>query len=157
MFWEEIIEIINTNQDSKKTYNFINGVLKTSYLKHNNEDFKCPPKIKNEIDNHHKLHNFYDIQLFASLGESSMGEHTDPTNVFIICLEGKISYCIERRKTVTLFPGDTIFIKKNLLHCGTSSRVPRACISCATDTDISVDSVTYHFGDPFLKELKFPT
>ena len=151
MYWEEVIQLINNYQDfSSPQYQFVNGALKTSYLK----DFECPPKIKNELYKYHKLHKFYDVQLFASMGKTSFGHHTDPTNVFIICLEGEISYIIEKRTTVTLKQGDTIFIKRNIMHCGQSSNIPRACISCATDTDVPVESVTYHFGDPFLNGLK---
>ena len=155
MYWEEVIQLINNHQDfSSPQYRFANGALKTSYLKQNNKDFECPPKIKDQINKYHKLYNFYNIQLFASMGKTSFGHHIDPTNVFIICLEGEISYEIEKRETVTLTQGDTIFIKKNLLHRGTSGNIPRACMSCATDTDVPVDSVTYHFGDPFIDRLK---
>jgi mannose-6-phosphate isomerase-like protein (cupin superfamily) len=151
MYWEEVVDLINNYHDfAASEYLYRNGTLKTGYLK----NFECPPKIKNEINKYHKLYKFYDMQLFVSMGKSSFGYHTDPTNVFIICLEGEISYEIEKRETVTLTQGDTIFIKKNLLHRGTSGNIPRACMSCATDTDVPVNSVTYHFGDPFLDRLK---
>ena len=88
-----------------------------------------------------------DIQIFCSLGASEgLGEHTDETNVLILCLEGEISYVIEDLNPVVLKAGDTIFIREGLEHMGISSTVPRICLSCAVKKHIPSYEVTYFFG-----------
>ena len=158
MYWEEIIELIKTHGDEPKStfpnpyndsddyevYRYERGTLKTSYL-HINQFSK---KIKNCLKKYLK-YGINNIQIFASLGASEgMGTHEDDDDVLILCLEGEISYVIEDQKPVILKAGDTIFIKKGILHLGVSSTVPRICLSCAfhCSSDILEEDVTYYFG-----------
>ena len=158
MYWEEIIELIKTHGDEPKStfpnpyndsddyevYRYERGTLKTSYL-HINEFSK---KIKNCLKKYLK-YGINNIQIFASLGASEgMGTHEDDDDVLILCLEGEISYVIEDQKPVILKAGDTIFIKKGILHLGVSSTVPRICLSCDfhCSSDILEEDVTYYFG-----------
>ena len=107
MYWEEAIELIKTHQSKPGTvYDYINGTLKSGYI--NIESF--PPKFKEIIEKYSK-YDLTDLQLFCSIGASEgIGEHTDFGNVLIICLEGEVSYSIERTEPVTLKAGDTILI-----------------------------------------------
>ena len=158
MYWEEIIELIKTHSDEPKStfpnqyndsddyevYRYERGTLKTSYL-HINQFSK---KIKNCLKKYLK-YGINNIQIFASLGASEgMGTHEDDDDVLILCLEGEISYVIEDQKPVILKAGDTIFIKKGILHLGVSSTVPRICLSCDfhCSSDILEEDVTYYFG-----------
>ena len=158
MYWEEIIELIKTHGDEPKStfpnpyndsddyevYRYERGTLKTSYL-HINQFSK---KIKNCLKKYLK-YGINNIQIFASLGASEgMGTHEDDDDVLILCLEGEISYVIEDQKPVILKAGDTIFIKKGILHLGVSSTVPRICLSCDfhCSSDILEEEVTYYFG-----------
>ena len=158
MYWEEIIELIKTHGDEPKStfpnpyndsddyevYRYERGTLKTSYL-HINQFSK---KIKNCLKKYLK-YGINNIQIFASLGASEgMGTHEDDDDVLILCLEGEISYVIEDQKPVILKAGDTIFIKKGILHLGVSSTVPRICLSCDfhCSSDILEEDVTYYFG-----------
>ena len=74
-----------------------------------------------------------------------IGEHTDPCNVLIICLDGEVTYTVERTKPVTLKAGDTIYISKELRHFGISSSIPRICLSTEIRGSISKEEVTYYF------------
>ena len=156
MYWEEIIELIKTHGDEPKStfpnpyndsddyevYRYERGTVKTSYL-HINEFSK---KIKNCLKKYLK-YGINNIQIFASLGASEgMGTHEDDDDVLILCLEGEISYVIEDQKPVILKAGDTIFIKKGILHLGVSSTVPRICISCEAWGHVPSHEVTYYFG-----------
>ena len=143
MYWEEAIELIKSHQSEPgRVYNHINGTLKSGYIDINS----FPIKFKQVIDNYIKFDPI-DLQLFCSLGASKgIGEHTDPGNVLIICLEGEVSYSIERADPVTLKAGDTIFISKGLRHSGFSSTVPRICLSTEVKGYVSREDVTYYFG-----------
>ncbi len=143
MYWEEAIELIKSHQSEPgRVYNHINGTLKSGYIDINS----FPIKFKQVIDNYIKFDPI-DLQLFCSLGASKgIGEHTDPGNVLIICLEGEVSYSIERSDPVTLKAGDTIFISKGLRHSGFSSTVPRICLSTEVRGYVSREDVTYYFG-----------
>ena len=143
MYWEEAIELIKTHQNKPGTvYEHVNGTLKSGYIPI--ESF--PPKFKDVIEKYSK-YDLTDLQLFCSIGASEgIGEHTDYGNVLIICLEGEVSYSIERTEPVTLKAGDTIFIKHDLLHKGISSNVPRICLSCGVEDYIPSNEVTYFFG-----------
>ena len=146
MYWEEAIELIKSHQSEPgKVYNHINGTLKSGYIDINS----FPIKFKQVIDNYIKFDPI-DLQLFCSLGASKgIGEHTDPGNVLIICLEGEVSYSIERSDPVTLKAGDTIFISEGLRHSGFSSTVPRICLSTEVRGYVSREDVTYYFGRNF--------
>ena len=143
MYWEEAIELIKSHQSEPgRVYNHINGTLKSGYIDINS----FPIKFKQVIDNYIKFDPI-DLQLFCSLGASKgIGEHTDPGNVLIICLEGEVSYSIERSDPVTLKAGDTIFISEGLRHSGFSSTVPRICLSTEVRGYVSREDVTYYFG-----------
>ena len=143
MYWEEAIELIKSHQiEPGRVYDHVNGTLKSSYIDINSFPFK----FKQVIDNYIK-YDPVDLQLFCSLGASEgIGEHTDPGNVLIICLEGEVSYSIERTKPVTLKSGDTIFIGEGLRHSGFSSTVPRICLSTEVKGYVSREDVTYYFG-----------
>tara|TARA_R100000455_G_C6215406_1_gene81583 strand:+ start:111 stop:578 length:468 start_codon:yes stop_codon:yes gene_type:complete len=146
MYWEEAIELIKSHQSEPgRVYNHINGTLKSGYIDINS----FPIKFKQVIDNYIKFDPI-DLQLFCSLGASKgIGEHTDPGNVLIICLEGEVSYSIERSDPVTLKAGDTIFISEGLRHSGFSSTVPRICLSTEVRGYVSREDVTYYFGRNF--------
>ena len=143
MYWEETIELIKSHQSEPgRVYDHINGTLKSGYIDINS----FPIKFKQVIDNYIKFDPI-DLQLFCSLGASKgIGEHTDPGNVLIICLEGEVSYSIERSDPVTLKAGDTIFISEGLRHSGFSSTVPRICLSTEVKGYVSREDVTYYFG-----------
>ena len=143
MYWEEAIELIKSHQSEPgRVYDHINGTLKSGYIDINS----FPIKFKQVIDNYIKFDPI-DLQLFCSLGASKgIGEHTDPGNVLIICLEGEVSYSIERSDPVTLKAGDTIFISEGLRHSGFSSTVPRICLSTEVRGYVSREDVTYYFG-----------
>ena len=143
MYWEETIELIKSHQSEPgRVYDHINGTLKSGYIDINS----FPIKFKQVIDNYIKFDPI-DLQLFCSLGASKgIGEHTDPGNVLIICLEGEVSYSIERADPVTLKAGDTIFISEGLRHSGFSSTVPRICLSTEVKGYVSREDVTYYFG-----------
>ena len=121
MYWEETIELIKTHgkepkstfpnpyndSDEYEVYMYERGTLKSSYI-HIDE---FPEKFKDILKKYLK-YGIEDIQIFCSLGASEgLGEHTDETNVLILCLEGEISYVIEDLKPVVLKAGDTIFIR----------------------------------------------
>ena len=146
MYWEEAIELIKSHQSEPgRVYDHINGTLKSGYIDINS----FPIKFKQVIDNYIKFDPI-DLQLFCSLGASKgIGEHTDPGNVLIICLEGEVSYSIERSDPVTLKAGDTIFISEGLRHSGFSSTVPRICLSTEVRGYVSREDVTYYFGRNF--------
>ena len=156
MYWEETIELIKTHGDEPKStfpnpyndsdeyevYMYERGTLKSSYI-HIDE---FPEKFK-DIFKKYLKYGIEDIQIFCSLGASEgLGEHTDETNVLILCLEGEISYVIEDLKPVVLKAGDTIFIREGLEHMGISSTVPRICLSCSVKKHIPSYEVTYFFG-----------
>ena len=156
MYWEETIELIKTHGDEPKStfpnpyndsdeyevYMYERGTLKSSYI-HIDE---FPEKFK-DIFKKYLKYGLEDIQIFCSLGASEgLGEHTDETNVLILCLEGEISYVIEDLKPVVLKAGDTIFIREGLEHMGISSTVPRICLSCSVKKHIPSYEVTYFFG-----------
>ena len=156
MYWEETIELIKTHgkepkstfpnpyndSDEYEVYMYERGTLKSSYI--HIEEF--PEKMKNTFKKYLK-YGLQNIQIFCSLGASDgFGEHRDGTNVLILCLEGEISYVVEGLEPVVLKAGDSIFIKKNLLHMGISSIVPRICLSCAVKELIPSNEVTYFFG-----------
>ena len=156
MYWEETIELIKTHGDEPKStfpnpyndsddyevYMYERGTLKSSYI-HIDE---FPEKFKDILKKYLK-YGIEDIQIFCSLGASEgLGEHTDETNVLILCLEGEISYVIEDLKPVVLKAGDTIFIREGLEHMGISSTVPRICLSCSVKKHIPSYEVTYFFG-----------
>ena len=142
MYWEEAIEIIKQNQ-SPPPYQYKDGTLKTSYLRVD----ECPPKFKKIIDEYHSKYNLKDIQLFASLGQSEgIGEHSDPCNVLIICLEGEMSYSVEKSPLVVLRPGDTLYIKNGLRHLPVSCTIPRICLSVEVLNEVPREEVTYYFG-----------
>ena len=156
MYWEETIELIKTHgkepkstfpnpyndSDEYEVYMYERGTLKSSYI--HIEEF--PEKMKNTFKKYLK-YGLQNIQIFCSLGASDgFGEHRDGTNVLILCLEGEISYVVEGLEPVVLKAGDSIFIKKNLLHMGISSIVPRICLSCAVKEFIPSNEVTYFFG-----------
>ena len=155
MYWEETIELIKTHGEEPKStfpnpyndsdeyevYMYERGTLKSSYV--HIEEFS--EKMKNTFKKYLK-YGLQNIQIFCSLGASDgFGKHTDGTNVLILCLEGEISYVVEGQKPVVLKAGDSIFIKKNLLHMGVSSTVPRICLSCAVKKYIPSQEVTYYF------------
>ena len=156
MYWEETIELIKTHgkepkstfpnpyndSDEYEVYMYERGTLKSSYI-HIDE---FPEKFK-DIFKKYLKYGIEDIQIFCSLGASEgLGEHTDETNVLILCLEGEISYVIEDLNPVVLKAGDTIFIKQGLEHMGISSTVPRICLSCSVKKHIPSYEVTYFFG-----------
>ena len=156
MYWEETIELIKTHGEEPKStfpnpyndsdeyevYMYERGTLKSSYI-HIDE---FPEKFK-DIFKKYLKYGLEDIQIFCSLGASEgLGEHTDETNVLILCLEGEISYVIEDLKPVVLKAGDTIFIREGLEHMGISSTVPRICLSCSVKKHIPSYEVTYFFG-----------
>ena len=156
MYWEETIELIKTHgkepkstfpnpyndSDEYEVYMYERGTLKSSYI-HIDE---FPEKFK-DIFKKYLKYGIEDIQIFCSLGASEgLGEHTDETNVLILCLEGEISYVIEDLKPVVLKAGDTIFIREGLEHMGISSTVPRICLSCSVKKHIPSYEVTYFFG-----------
>jgi len=142
MYWEEAIQIIKQNQ-SPPTYQYKNGTLKTSYLRLD----ECPPKFKKIIDEYHSKYNLKDIQLFASLGQSEgIGEHSDIGNVLIICLEGEMSYSVEKSPLVFLRPGNTLYIKNGLRHLPVSCTIPRICLSVQVLNEVPREEVTYYFG-----------
>ena len=155
MYWEETIELIKTHgkepkstfpnpyndSDEYEVYMYERGTLKSSYI-HIDE---FPEKFK-DIFKKYLKYGLEDIQIFCSLGASEgLGEHTDETNVLILCLEGEISYVIEDLKPVVLKAGDTIFIREGLEHMGISSTVPRICLSCSVKKHIPSYEVTYFF------------
>ena len=142
MYWEEAIELIKTHQTKPgQIYDYNRGTLKSGYI-----DIKSfPLSLKKGIEKYLK-YDLTDLQLFCSLGASEgIGEHTDPCNVLIICLDGEVSYTVERTKPVTLKAGDTIYISKGLLHFGTSSSIPRICLSAEIRGHISKEEVTHYF------------
>ena len=156
MYWEETIELIKTHgkepkstfpnpyndSDEYEVYMYERGTLKSSYI-HIDE---FPEKFK-DIFKKYLKYGIEDIQIFCSLGASEgLGEHTDETNVLILCLEGEISYVIEDLNPVVLKAGDTIFIREGLEHMGISSTVPRICLSCGVKKHIPSYEVTYFFG-----------
>ena len=156
MYWEETIELIKTHgkepkstfpnpyndSDEYEVYMYERGTLKSSYI-HIDE---FPEKFK-DIFKKYLKYGLEDIQIFCSLGASEgLGEHTDETNVLILCLEGEISYVIEDLNPVVLKAGDTIFIREGLEHMGISSTVPRICLSCSVKKHIPSYEVTYFFG-----------
>ena len=156
MYWEETIELIKTHgkepkstfpnpyndSDEYEVYMYERGTLKSSYI-HIDE---FPEKFK-DIFKKYLKYGLEDIQIFCSLGASEgLGEHTDETNVLILCLEGEISYVVEDLKPVVLKAGDTIFIREGLEHMGISSTVPRICLSCSVKKHIPSYEVTYFFG-----------
>ena len=156
MYWEETIELIKkhgkepkstfpnpyNDSDEYEVYMYERGTLKSSYI-HIDE---FPEKFK-DIFKKYLKYGLEDIQIFCSLGASEgLGEHTDETNVLILCLEGEISYVVEDLKPVVLKAGDTIFIKDGLLHAGISSTVPRICLSCEVQESIPSHEVTHFFG-----------
>ena len=156
MYWEETIELIKTHgkepkstfpnpyndSDEYEVYMYERGTLKSSYI-HIDE---FPEKFKDVFKKYLK-YGLENIQIFCSLGASEgLGEHTDETNVLILCLEGEISYVIEDLKPVVLKAGDSIFIREGLEHMGISSTVPRICLSCAVEKHIPSYEVTYFFG-----------
>ena len=154
MYWEETIELIKEYQGETKlswpnlhpsdeyaVYDYERGTVKTNYIPI--EDF--PEKIKKAIEKYFK-YDLYDLQLFCSLGASEgLGLHNDPENVLIICLEGEIAYSIEGLPSVKLYAGDTIFIKKGLMHIGISNTTPRICLSSAVGEFVPKEDVTYYF------------
>ena len=156
MYWEATIELIKTHgkepkstfpnpyndSDEYEVYMYERGTLKSSYI-HIDE---FPEKFKDVFKKYLK-YGIEDIQIFCSLGASEgLGEHTDETNVLILCLEGEISYVIEDLNPVVLKAGDTIFIREGLEHMGISSTVPRICLSCEVQGYIPSYEVTYYFG-----------
>ena len=143
MYWEEAIELIKTHQGNPgRTYDYHKGTLKSGYI--DIESF--PLSLKKGIEKYLK-YDLTDLQLFCSLGASKgFGEHTDPCNVLIICLDGEVTYTVERTKPVTLKAGDTIYISKELRHFGISSSIPRICLSTEIRGYISKEEVTYYFG-----------
>ena len=156
MYWEEAIELIkNHGEEPKSTfpnpyndsddyvvYEYERGTVKTSYIDIN----EFPQKIKNCFKKYLKYY-LQDIQIFCSLGASEgVGEHTDETNVLILCLEGEISYVIEGLEPVVLKAGDSILIGEGREHMGVSSIVPRICISCEAWGQVPSNEVTYYFG-----------
>ena len=142
MYWEEAIELIKTHQNDSDVYDHINGTLKSDYI--DIESF--PSKFRQVIERYSK-YDLVDLQLFCSIGASEgIGEHTDPGNVLIICLEGEVSYSIERTKPVTLYAGDTIYINEGLRHSGFSSTIPRICLSTEVKGYVPKEDVTYYFG-----------
>ena len=153
MYWEESIELIKNHQSKPGTvYDYINGTLKSGYI--NIESF--PFKLKQVVNNYIK-YDPVDLQLFCSLGASDgIGEHTDPGNVLIICLDGEVSYSVERTKPVTLKAGDTIYISEGLRHSGFSSTVPRICLSTEVRGYVPREEVTYYFGgqDSYIPEVR---
>ena len=144
MYWEEAIELIKSHQERPGiVYDYFNGTLKSGYI--DIESF--PFKFKQVINNYSK-YDLTDLQLFCSLGASEgIGEHTDPCNVLIICLEGEVSYSVERAKPVKLKAGDTIYISQGLRHSGFSSTVPRICLSTEVRGYVPREDVTYYFDD----------
>ena len=95
MYWEETIELIKTHGDEPKStfpnpyndsddyevYMYERGTLKSSYV-HIDE---FPEKFK-DIFKKYLKYGIEDIQIFCSLGASEgLGEHTDETNVLILC------------------------------------------------------------------------
>ena len=142
MYWEEPIELIKTHQDNSDVYDNINGTLKSDYI--DIESF--PIKFKQAIEKYLK-YDLVEFQLFCSIGKSKgIGEHTDPANVLIICLEGEVSYSVEKTEPVTLYAGDTIYIEEGLRHSGFSSTVPRICLSTEVKGYVPKEDVTYYFG-----------
>ena len=156
MYWEETIELIKTHgkepkstfpnpyndSDEYEVYMYERVTLKSSYI----HIAEFPENFK-DIFKKYLKYGLEDIQIFCSLGASEgLGEHTDETNVLILCLEGEISYVIEDLKPVVLKAGDTIFIREGLEHMGISSTVPRICLSCAVEKHIPSYEVTYFFG-----------
>ena len=88
MYWEEAEEHIKTHQGNPgRTYDYHKGTLKSGYI--DIESF--PLSLKKGIEKYLK-YDLTDLQLFCSLGASEgIGEHTDPCNVLIICLDGDVS------------------------------------------------------------------
>ena len=142
MYWEEAIELIKSHQEKpRRVYEYVKGTLKTSYI--NIESF--PPKFKQAINNYSK-YKLTKLQLFCSLGASEgFGEHADPCNVLIICLEGEVSYSVEGTEPVKLYAGDTIYMSEGLRHSGFSSTVPRICLSIDVLEPIPREDVTYYY------------
>ena len=120
MYWEETIELIKTHgkepkstfpnpyndSDEYEVYMYERGTLKSSYI-HIDE---FPEKFK-DIFKKYLKYGLEDIQIFCSLGASEgLGEHTDETNVLILCLEGEISYVIEDLNPVNNNIGKNLFI-----------------------------------------------
>ena len=178
MYWEETIELIKkygeepkstyphpySESDNYEIYMYERGTFKSKYIPI--EDF--PENIKDNIKKYLK-YDLTDLQLFSSLGASEgFGVHDDPDNVLILCLEGEISYIVEKfvgatpegqfkqecfNDPVILYAGDTIFIKEGLLHMGISSTVPRICISCAVKGTIPKEEVTHYFGSGYRTKI----
>ena len=142
MYWEEAIELIKSHQEKPgRVYEYVKGTLKSSYI--NIESFT--PKFKQVINNYSK-YDLTDLQLFCSLGASEgIGEHTDPCNVLIICLEGEVSYSVEGTEPVKLKAGDTIYMSEGLQHSGFSSTVPRICLSINVLGHVPREDVTYYY------------
>lgn len=142
MYWEEAVELIKTHQSPTPVYEYKGGTLKTSYIDIEN----LPAKIKTGIQDYLK-YDLTDLQLFCSLGASEgIGGHTDPCNVLIICLDGEMAYSIERMPPVILTAGDTIYIRRGLLHLPISSTVPRICLSAEVRGTVPREEVTHYFG-----------
>ena len=178
MYWEETIELIKEyaneplasfpypfadsddldNDPGYEVYEYERGTVKTKYIPIEN----FPEKIKITIERYFK-YELYNLQLFCSLGASEgIGVHGDPDNVLITCLEGEISYIVEKchgfttsedlyikNDPVVLKAGDTIFIEEGLKHMGISSTTPRICLSCGIQEDIPKEEVTYYFGSRY--------
>ena len=142
MYWEECIELIKNNQSRPgDVYDYRNGTLKSGYI--DIESF--PPKLMQGIEKYLK-YDLTDLQLFCSLGAScGVGEHTDPCNVLIICLDGEVSYSVEGMELVSLNAGDSIFISEGLRHFAVSSTVPRMCLSTEVREYVPREEVTYYF------------
>tara|TARA_Y100000992_G_scaffold298994_1_gene265063 strand:+ start:61 stop:519 length:459 start_codon:yes stop_codon:yes gene_type:complete len=142
MYWEEAIELIKTHQTKPGViYEYERGTLKSGFIRI--DEFS--EKLKDSIKNYLK-YDLSEIQLFCSLGASKgIGEHTDPCNVLIVCLEGEISYTVEGMKPVSLNAGDSIFISEGLRHFAVSSTVPRICLSTEVRGYLPREEVTYYF------------
>ena len=163
MYWEEAIELIKTHQSNPgHTYDYHKGTLKSGYI-----DIKSfPLSLKKGIEKYLK-YDLTDLQIFSSLGASEgFGVHDDPDDVLIICLEGEISYVVEKyhgftaqedayikNDPVILKPGDTIFIQKGLKHMGISSTVPRICLSCGGARNVPKEEVTHYFGSRYRTKI----
>tara|TARA_B100000524_G_scaffold84005_1_gene38856 strand:- start:298 stop:828 length:531 start_codon:yes stop_codon:yes gene_type:complete len=176
MYWEETIELIKkygeepkstyphpySESDDYEVYLYERGTFKTKYIPI--EDF--PENIKDNVKKYLK-YDLTDFQLFSSLGASEgFGVHGDPDDVLIICLEGEISYIVEKyhgfttqedeyikNDPVILKPGDTIFIQKGLKHMGISSTVPRICLSCGGARNVPKEEVTHYFGSGYRTKI----
>ena len=176
MYWEETIELIRKHggepkstypypydeSDDYEVYFYERGTVKTKYIPI--EDF--PENIKDNIKKYLK-YDLTDLQIFSSLGASEgFGVHEDPDDVLIICLEGEISYIVEKyhgfttqedayikNDPVVLKAGDTIFIEKGLKHMGISSTVPRICLSCGGARNVPKEEVTHYFGSGYRTKI----